>query len=126
MQPPQNSVLIVEDDHSSLLALKLRLEFHGWRTVTADSGESGLSRALVERPDVILLDLALPDVSGSATIRLFTRSPELRTIPVVVLSGSDAETHRQPSLDAGAVAYLQKPADVADVLSALQSARDGS
>lgn len=122
MQPTPHTVLIVEDDRSSLLALKMRLEFHGWRVITAGRGSDAVDAARAERPDVILLDLGLPDVDGTATIRLFTRDPALRAIPVVVLSGQNEASHRGPSLEAGASAYLEKPADVAEVLSALQDA----
>ena len=85
----------------------------------AATGEAGLARARDERPDVILLDLHLADMSGEEVLRLLSEDVEMRKIPVAVLSADAMPGQVKRLKAAGAVAYLTKPLDVSQVLAML-------
>jgi len=104
-------VMIVDDDPALRQALHLRLRSVQYQTVCASDGYSALSLAQRERPDVIILDLGLPAGDGFAVLRHMQEFPNLALIPVIVLTARDPQGNKQRALDAGAVAFFQKPAD---------------
>ena len=100
------TVLIVEDEPSYIDALKITLEPEGFRVVTAASGRSGLEAFEEHRPDIILLDLLLPDIGGLDVLRnVRSRS----VVPVVVVSAKSAESDIVTALELGADDYMTKP-----------------
>jgi two-component system KDP operon response regulator KdpE len=112
-------VLVVEDDAPILRFLRITLTGHGFRYAEATTGSEALVRFAELRPDVVVLDLGLPDRDGIELLR------EIRTIsavPVVVLSARDREHDKVVALDAGADDYLSKPFGVAELLARLRVA----
>ncbi|NTU60063.1 MAG: response regulator [Deltaproteobacteria bacterium] len=105
---PRLKVLLIEDDPSALELMKRMAEADGMDTVTASGGEQGLDLARRERPAVITLDVLMPRVDGWAVLRDLKEDPELRAIPVVVVSCLD---RREEALHRGASAYLAKPVE---------------
>jgi two-component system KDP operon response regulator KdpE len=99
-------VLLIEDDSQIRRFLRMTLEGEGIAVLEAESGREGLEEAARQQPDLIILDLGLPDMDGVAVIR------QLRSwsaVPVVVLSARSAEAQKVMALDSGADDYLTKP-----------------
>ncbi len=115
--PPQ--VLVIEDEAAIRAFLRASLQAAGYRVVEAARGEDGLIHAASYLPDVIVLDLGLPDVDGLAVTR---RLREWSTIPIVVLSARGQEKDKVAALDAGADDYLTKPFGMPELLARLRVA----
>jgi len=112
-------VLIVEDEPALLRALRINLRARGYDVATAAAGAEGLAAARRHPPDIVLLDLGLPDVDGGEVIR------ELRgwsRAPVIVLSGRAGSGDKIGALDAGADDYVTKPFDMEELLARLRAA----
>lgn len=116
--PPPPLVLVAEDDPDIRLMMKTLLEMKGYRTAEAADGQEAVRVAEEVRPDLILVDLQLPRLSGFDVTRFVRQHAELRRVPVVVVSAHDPSRHLRLALAAGCDAYLQKPIDF-DQLDAL-------
>ncbi len=106
-QRPGARVLVVEDELAMRNVLKNSLERHGYRVLLAMDGEEGLARALKEEPDLILLDVMMPKLSGfevCAELRRLSRS-----VPILMLTAKGSVDDKVKGLDAGADDYLAKP-----------------
>jgi two-component system, OmpR family, KDP operon response regulator KdpE len=111
--------LVVEDDPPILRFLRIALTNHGFRYAEATTGREALARLGELRPDVVILDLGLPDRDGIGVLR------ELRSfssVPVVVLSARDRELDKVVALDSGADDYLSKPFGVSELIARLRVA----
>lgn len=110
--PPANSqkgvVLIVDDEEAVRNHLSLVLEKRGYRTLCADSGEEAVRLARTHRPDVITLDVVMPDVDGWEILQHLKSADQTRDIPILVVSVSE---ERETGFALGAVGYLTKPVD---------------
>ncbi|MGI5189838.1 response regulator [Promicromonospora sp. CA-289599] len=114
-----NRVLVVDDDGALARALAINLRAHGWDVTVAPTGTAGLDAAASARPDVVLLDLGLPDMPGLdviAGIRGWTR------VPIVVLSARQLGDDKVDALDAGADDYVTKPFAMNELLARLRAA----
>ena len=112
------SLLIVEDDGPLRRALGTTLRANGFGVVEADSGEEGLRANTAQRPDVILLDLALPGMDGMAVLREIRTSSQ---VPVVVLTVRDRREDKVAALDGGADDYVTKPFDTDELLARIRA-----
>jgi PAS domain S-box-containing protein len=119
----QATLLYIEDNAPNVLVVEELLKFRPeWKLVHAASGSLGVDLAVSHRPDLILLDLHLPDLSGSDVLRELKRRPGLADIDVIILTAdAHAGLSRQLKL-AGAAGYLTKPFDIDDVLTHLDVA----
>jgi len=115
----KNSILIVDDDSSNLLEL-----FHILRSSydisTAKNGESALKRAAENVPDLILLDVIMPDMSGLDVIKELKKSDTTKSIPVILITGLSGESDLSDGLEAGAVDYIRKPFSSDDVINSVK------
>lgn len=102
-------VLVVDDDPDLLCAMSIRLKASGYKTVVAGDASSAIRVAQEEKPDLILLDLGLPDGDGFSVMRKLKASPALSTIPVIVVTARDPMNNLQAAYKAGATAFFQKP-----------------
>jgi two-component system KDP operon response regulator KdpE len=112
-------VLAIEDEPQMLRFLKASLESHDFRFVEASTAREGLAQATGRNPDVILLDLGLPDADG---IDLTRRIREWSSTPIVVISARGREQDKVAALDAGADDYLTKPFGMGELLARLRVA----
>src|SRR5437016_9450437 len=119
-------ILIVDDDPDLCQALKLRLRANHYETVHAVDGYSALAQAYKEHPNLIILDLGLPAGDGFVVLERLQRDDKLSGIPVIVLTARDPQTSEQRSLQAGAAAFFQKPADNAELLGVIRATLPGS
>ena len=113
-------VLYIEDDEASRRVVERLLERRpGVRSLGADRGRRGLELARQHRPDVILLDIHLPDIEGTALLPIIRQDAAIGRTPVVVISGEDETVFPAQMLAAGAQAYLLKPLNFDDFLAAV-------
>ena len=112
-------VLVVEDEIPIRRFLKMTLTDHGYGFREAHTGKDGLSKVASERPDLMVLDLGLPDIDGLTVIRQLR---EWSTIPIIILSARGHEKDKVEALDAGADDYLTKPFGVAEFLARVRVA----
>ena len=115
-------VLIVDDSAEALAIAKARLAKEGLDVVCAGGGRAGLEAAERERPDLILLDLDMPDMSGFEVCRALKANTDLCMIPVIFLSGSGTDDDKVVGLDLGAVDYVTKPFDVFELRARVRAA----
>lgn len=114
------SVLVVDDEPQLLRALVLNLANRGYRVSSASTGAAALAHADAVTPDLVILDLGLPDIDGMEVIaRLRTRHPET---PIVVLSARTSSQDKVAALDLGAVDFVTKPFDVNELIARLRAA----
>lgn len=105
-------LLVVEDDEPTRRAVASNLAGHGYQVIEAEDGNEALRRWEVRRPDLIVLDLGLPDLDGSAVIRRIRRDA---TTPILILSARGAERDKVAALEAGADDYVTKPFGMAEL-----------
>ena len=117
---PTPLVLLVEDEPQMRRFLRAALTSHGYRLIETDNGAGALGEAATRNPDIILLDLGLPDMDGVEVTR---RLREWTRIPVIVISARGQERDKVAALDAGADDYLTKPFGVPELLARMRVAQ---
>ncbi len=114
-------VLIIEDEPHIVLSLEFLLQRAGYETAVAVEGEDGLAQVRRHRPDIVLLDVMLPRINGHDVCRAIKADPDLRDIPVIMLSAKGQEVEVMKGLELGAVAYVTKPFGNAEILEAIRA-----
>jgi len=112
-------VLIVDDDPDLLAMLCLALKGAGYVTRTSTSGREGLEQAQRSPPDLIVLDLVLPDLNGLSVCEALRRHPATASIPIVMLTAMPGEFPRLAGVEAGVDAYILKPFEVEELITRL-------
>jgi two-component system, cell cycle response regulator len=115
-------VLIVDDSEESLRVARARLAKEGVDIVCADGAEAGLDVARRERPDLVLLDVDMPGLSGFEVCHRMKSDPDLSLIPVIFLSGAGTAEDKVRGLDLGAVDYVTKPFDAFELRARVRAA----
>ena len=121
MQTSPKSVMIIEDepDAAELFAEMMRL--NGYRVLKTYSGKPAMDLIAQQRPDVIIMDIMMPDVSGLDVLHSIRADPALASIPVVIVSAKATATDIRTGLEAGASIYLTKPVAYMDLKNAVDS-----
>ena len=119
MQPSGHHVLVIEDEQPIRRFLKASLTNEGYRVSEAVTGGEGLRMAAAGPPDLIVLDLGLPDIDGQDVLK---RLREWYTSPIIVLSARDEEPQKIRALDSGADDYVTKPFGVGELLARMRTA----
>ena len=114
-----NRVLVVDDEAAILRFLRPALEANGYQMTSAGSVAEALKRIASESPDVVLLDLGLPDGDGKDVIR---RAREWSDLPIIVLSAREREAEKIEALDLGADDYVNKPFNVGELMARMRTA----
>lgn len=115
---PNYSILIIEDEKSILDFMSKALKANGYRVLTADSGKAGLTIITSQCPDVILLDLGLPDIDGNDII---TSVRQWTSCPIIVISARTGERDKVTALDLGADDYITKPFGTSELLARIRA-----
>jgi CheY-like chemotaxis protein len=115
-------ILCVDDDPLILQMLGDILRFHGYTVLTALDGEAGLDSALCERPDLIFLDVMMPGIDGFEVCRLLKAHPDLKSIPVIILTAMNDTKLSARAFQVGALLALQKTAETTAVLRTIEAA----
>jgi DNA-binding response OmpR family regulator len=125
-EKPFKKILIVDDDKDVLLGLNIRLRAVGYNVILAADALSAISKAQRERPDLIILDIALPGGDGFLVMDRLN-SPQISlNIPVIILTAKDSKANEERALKAGATAFLRKPVDNDNLLSTIRRALEES
>jgi len=112
-------ILVVEDEQEIRRFLRVSLASHGYRLVESATGKDGLMQAASQQPDLILLDLGLPDMDG---MQLIAEVRQWSQVPIVILSARGQDRDKVNALDAGADDYLTKPFSVGELLARIRVA----
>ncbi len=115
-------ILIVDDDTDLLLALRVRLKSRGYTTTLASDATTAVRKALQEKPDLVLLDIGLPDENGFVVLDHLKLHTELASIPVIIVSARSSHVYKDAAVIAGARAYFEKPFDNEELLQAIGAA----
>ena len=105
-------ILVVEDNERNLKLLRDVLEYAGYDVRVARTAEDGITLAVSEPPDLVLMDLQLPGIDGMEALRRLRESPRTADIPVVAVTAQAMKQDRERALDAGFNGYLEKPITV--------------
>ena len=114
-------ILIIEDEPDILKVLKIRLEKQGYQILTATTGQSGVLTCFSKIPDLIILDLMLPDMDGLDVCKKFKDSPKTNFIPVIMLTARSESSDEVIGLELGADDYVTKPFDFAVLHSRIKN-----
>ena len=115
-------ILVIDDLPENVFLLQDRLEYEGYEVLTACDGKSGIEKATAELPDLILLDVMMPDINGFEVCKKLVNDSKTSAIPIILVTAKiDAEDTKE-GLDAGAYDYIKKPFNKVELLARVKSA----
>jgi len=117
----KKKILVVDDEQVTLKLLSIRLGINGFDVVTASDGAAGLECARKEKPDLIVLDLMLPNINGFEICRMLKFDDLYKHIPIIILSALHDQKERDRAVECGADAYFIKPFDLDLLLSKIRN-----
>lgn len=115
-------ILIIDDYPDNVFLLQDRLEREGFEVIKAYQGEMGIKKAIEEKPDLILLDVLMPDVSGFDVCQTLTSKEETKLIPIILLTALTEAESLKKGLQAGAFDYIKKPFNRTELIARINSA----
>jgi DNA-binding response OmpR family regulator len=124
MSMAEKSILLIDDEEAFVTTLQERLEMRGFSCRVAFNGESGLEMIALHPPDVIVLDLRMPGMSGVEVLRRIRR--QWPGLPVIMLSGHGSDQDFETCLSLGAAQYHKKPLDIGDLLESISAVTRGN
>ncbi len=114
-------ILYVEDNEDNIYMLTRRLSRKGYDVVVATDGEKGIQMAKSEKPELILMDLSLPQIDGWEATRRLKSSPETKAIPVIALSAHAMDGDREKAMEAGCDDFDSKPVELSRLLQKISA-----
>src|SRR5450432_2202504 len=115
-------ILIVEDNERNLKLVRDVLQVKGYTTLEAITGEEGVRLATEHKPDLVLMDIQLPGISGIDALRIMRANPETAAIPVIAVTASVMQQDRRLITEAGFDAYVGKPISLKEFMDAVRTA----
>jgi len=122
MSPSRKCVLVVDDEPDTADMFAEMMQLNGYRVLKSNDGAQALRLVAREKPDLVMLDIMMPDVSGLDVLRFMRRDPRLEQIPVLVVSAKSTPDEIQTGLKAGARLYLTKPVSYGELQRAVEEA----
>ena len=122
MTPAQKTVLIIEDEEDAAELFAEMMRVSGFHVMKTSSSAPAIRMMNERKPDVVILDIMMPDISGLDILRQMRRDPELSRIPVVVVSAKSMPADIKNGMEAGAFTYLTKPVGFLDLKEAVERA----
>lgn len=116
-----SNILVIEDEKNIIELLKYNLEKEGYRVHAAPNGEEGLKRALQEKPDLIILDLMLPEMDGLEVCKTLRQNPTTAGTPIIMLTAKSEELDKVVGLELGADDYVTKPFSPKELLARIKA-----
>ena len=104
-------VLVIEDNEQNLYLITFLLEHHGYEVIQARDGQTGIQAAMKTNPDLILLDIQLPEMDGYAVARRFRSESAFADVPIIAVTSYAMVGDREKSIKAGCTGYIEKPID---------------
>ncbi|MFH0883424.1 MAG: response regulator [bacterium] len=120
-QPDVPLILIVDDEPLALDIAEMTLQRHGFRTLTARGGQAGLELVYSQHPDMILLDITMPDINGFDVFQTLRENPEYVKLPVIFVTARDDIEDKVHGLELGAVDYITKPYNPSELVARVRS-----
>jgi len=117
-----HTILIVEDNVKNMKLVRDVLRHQGYTTLEAETGEAGLALALGERPDLVLMDIQLPDMDGASVLARIREDTSLDAMPVLAVSASVMPDEQQRIVRSGFDGFIAKPISIKPFLAAVQRA----
>ena len=124
--PEEKKILAVDDESDVLLIIKTALMSEGYNVVTATNGPDALASAQDDIPDLIVLDMMMPEMSGFEVLKELRDDPRTQTIPVIMLTGVADKTKIREALDLGIDYYIVKPFEFHDLIAKVKIAIEDS
>jgi two-component system cell cycle response regulator DivK len=118
-------VLVIEDNDNNMELITFILEANNYRTLKAETGQKGVALALQERPDFIILDIQLPDISGTEVLKMIRSSEISGSIPIIAMTSYAMAGDREKLLAAGCDEYIEKPIDPLTVMTQIEKVLGG-
>ena len=115
-------ILVIDDLPENVFLLQDRLESEGYEVITAYEGKSGLNKAISEQPDLILLDIMMPDITGLEVCKKLVNNDETSHIPIILVTAKTEAEDIKEGLGAGAFDYIKKPFNRVELLARVKSA----
>jgi CheY-like chemotaxis protein len=115
-----STILVIEDNSSNARLVAKVLKKHGHTVILAEDGEHGMAAALEAKPDLILVDMGLPDLDGQTVVALLHQQPTLSQVPLVAFTAWPQHTAREMAGAYGCDGYISKPIDNADLLKEVE------
>jgi DNA-binding response OmpR family regulator len=120
MSALQKTVMIIEDEPDAAEMFAEMMRVNGFRVLKMFASAPAIPLIVQEKPDLVILDIMLPDISGLEVLRYMRREPELTSIPVIVVSAKSMPADIKVGIDAGASMYLTKPVGFLDLKQAVE------
>lgn len=115
-------ILVIDDLPENVFMLQDRLEHEGFEVITAYDGYSGINKAKSELPDLILLDVMMPDITGLEVCKILVNDTETKDIPIILVTAKSGAEDTKEGLEAGAFDYIKKPFNRVELLARVKSA----
>jgi len=115
-------ILVVDDLPENVFMLQDRLEHEGYEVLTAYDGRTGIEKAVSELPDLILLDVMMPDITGIEVCKTLVEHPKAKNIPIILVTAKSGAEDTKEGLEAGAFDYIKKPFNRIELLARVNSA----
>ena len=115
-----HTILVVDDNEACREAMLASLTHAGFRVFVAADGREGVEAVRQLRPDMVFMDLMMPEMDGYETMRAIREHPEWQSLPIIALTAKAMKGDREKSIDAGASDYITKPVDVEQLLSLMR------
>jgi two-component system cell cycle response regulator DivK len=116
-----STILYIEDNPDNMLLIQRALEARGYNFIWAPNGLTGLAEAEVKKPDLILLDINLPDIDGYEVARRIRANDKLRNIPVIAITANALRGDAEKALNAGCDVYMSKPINIRELWAKVTS-----
>jgi CheY-like chemotaxis protein len=121
MQQPNKKILVVDDSRTSQLLQCTILRKGPYEVLTAGDGEEGVSKALAEGPDLVLMDVVMPRMDGFEAVRKLRATPQTRHIPVIMVTTRGEGPNVEAGFESGCTDYVTKPVDAIELLAKVKS-----
>ena len=120
MVSAQKTVMIIEDEPDAAEMFAEMMRVNGFRVIKMFSSGPAIPMIAQEKPDVIILDVMMPDISGLEVLRYMRREPELMSIPVIIVSAKSMPSDIKSGIEAGATIYLTKPVGFRELVQSVE------
>ena len=117
-----SKILVIDDLPENVFLLQDRLEREGYEIITSYDGKSGIEKAIKEIPDLILLDVMMPDITGIEVCKALVQNPITSNIPIILVTAKSGAEDTKEGLEAGAFDYIKKPFNRIELLARVHSA----
>ncbi|PIQ89146.1 MAG: two-component system response regulator [Candidatus Omnitrophica bacterium CG11_big_fil_rev_8_21_14_0_20_42_13] len=118
----KKKILVIDDEVNVTSLVKTRLEFHNYYVVPCYTSKRGLEITIREKPDLILMDVMMPDINGYELCKELKANPKTRTVPVILFSAKESDKHKmhEKCMEVGAQDYILKPYEQKELLDKIE------